>query len=105
MVEILLVVLVLLWVLGYLAIPGLAIPHVVLFSFNRHPITLVNLLIFLMVVWIISLLHTPAKQIATVLLVLWVLSVFGFLAIPGLANIIFLVLILGILATFFGKRS
>lgn len=105
MAEILLVVLVILWVMGLLNIPGLSVPNVTLFSFNRHPITMVNLIIFLMVVWIISLLHSPAREIASILLVLWVLSIFGILAIPGLANIVFLVLVLGIAATFFGKKS
>jgi hypothetical protein len=104
MAEILLVVLVILWVLGYLQIPGVTVPNATLFAFNGHPITLINLIIFLMIVWIIGLLHSPARKIASVLLVIWVLSLFGILAIPGLANIVFLVLVLGIFASFFGKK-
>lgn len=105
MVEILLVILVLLWVVGYLNIPGLVVPNITLFVVNSHPVTLVNLIIFLVIVWILGLLHSPIREIASVLLVLWVLSIFGFLAIPGLANIVFLVLVLGIFASFFSHKK
>lgn len=98
MLEVLLIVLVILWLTGNLSIPGIVIPDFLLFSFNGQPVTLWDLITFVIIVWILGLLPHPFKEIAAVLLVLWVLSVFGIIAIAGLTNLIVIGIIVGIIA-------
>ena len=90
-----LLILVVLWFFGYMPLGGINVPNVVLFSVNNHPITLWNVLILLVVGWAISILPRPFREIASVLLLLWVLSVVGILAIAGLSNILVIAIILG----------
>lgn len=104
MLEILVVVLIVLWLTGNLAIPGLAIPRVTLFSLNGHPITLWNILIFIVTVWAASLLPSPFKEIAGVLLVLWVLSLLGIIAFAGLTNLLVIVMIVWLVASLLKRR-
>jgi len=90
-----LVILIILWFLGYVPTGSLYVPNIVLFSINNHPITLWNVLILLAVGWAISILPKPFREIASVLLLFWVLSVVGILAIAGLSNILIIAIILG----------
>jgi len=74
---------------------GINIPNIVLFSVNNHPITLWNVLILLAIGWAISVLPRPFREIASVLLLFWVLSVVGIFAIAGLPNILVIAIIVG----------
>ena len=89
-----LVILIGLWFLGYAPISGIHIPNTVLTTINNHQITLWNVLILFAVLWAISILPRPFREIASVLLLLWVLSVVGILAIAGLPNILVIAIIL-----------
>ena len=95
MLFIILVVLLGLWFLGYAPVAGVHIPNTVLFSINNHPITLWNVLVVFAVLWAISILPRPFREIASVLLLLWVLSVVGIFAIAGLSNVILIAIIVG----------
>lgn len=95
------IILIVLWFLGYAPISGINIPNVVLFNINNHPVTLWELLIVAVVGWAISILPRPFQIVGSVLLVLWVLSVLGILAISGLANIIILIIIVGLIVSIF----
>ncbi len=95
------VVLIVLWFLGYAPINGLSIPNFVLFTINNHAVTLWEVLILIVISWAISILSRPFQTIAGVLLLLWILSVLGILAITGLANIIVIVIIVGIIISIF----
>lgn len=98
-----LVLLIALWLLGIIHIPSLTIPDTSLFSFNGHTITLLNVLTFLVIAWAIEMLPSPLRQIAMILILLWVLSVLGFIAIAGLSHLLVLAIIIGlILAVFQG---
>jgi hypothetical protein len=99
MVEILVVVLFLLWLSGNLVIPGIVIPNFLLFSLNGHPITVWNLITFAIMVWLLGLLPTPFREVAGVILVLWVLSILGILAFAGLPNLLVIVLIIWLVAS------
>lgn len=90
-----LIILIVLWFLGYPPLQGINIPNIVLFSVNNHPITLWNVLILLAIGWAISVLPRPFREIASVLLLFWVLSVVGILAIAGLSNILVIAIIVG----------
>ena len=95
------IILAILWFLGYAPISGISIPNLVLFSINNHPITLWNILILVVVGWAISILPRPFQAVASILLLLWILSVLGILAIAGLSSIIVLVIIIGLIASIF----
>lgn len=95
------IVLVILWFLGYAPISGISIPNLVLFTINNHPVTLWELLILAVVGWAIGILPRPFQAVASVLLLLWVLSVLGILAIAGLSNVIVLVIIIGLIISIF----
>jgi len=95
------VILVVLWFLGYMPLTGISIPNVSLFSINGHAVTLWEILILLVVVWAIGILPGPLQTIAGILLILWILSVLGILAITGLPNIIVLVIIVGLIISIF----
>ena len=94
-------ILIVLWFLGYASISGISIPNFVLFTINNHPITLWEILILAVVGWAIGILPRPLQAVASVLLLLWVLSVLGILAFAGLSNIIVLVIIVALIVSIF----
>jgi hypothetical protein len=97
MVEFALAVLVILWLMGYVQIPWLHIPRITVFSFNGRPITFFDILIAIVVIWLIDLLPTPFREVSILLLLLYVLSLFGIIAIAGFSNIVVIAIVLGIL--------
>ena len=103
MLELLLFILVVLWLTGNLHISGIAIPRMVLFSINGEAITLVNVLIFFVILWAIGVLPDPFREIAGVLFVLWLLSVLGFIAIAGFSSLLVIAIIVGIVAAVLKK--
>ena len=48
MVIAIVIILAILWFIGYIPISGISIPNLVLFTINNHPITLWNILILIM---------------------------------------------------------
>ena len=95
------IILIILWFLGYAPISGISIPNISLFTINSHPVTLWEILILAVVGWAIGILPRPLQVVASVLLLLWVLSVLGIIAIAGLSNIIVLVIIVGLIISIF----
>ena|SRR5438552_15266154 len=102
MLGVLLLVLVFLWFIGYIHISGLTIPDINLFTINSHMVTLVEILIFLLIIGAAEALPSPLRQIAFVILLIWVLSTLGILAIAGLASILVLAIILGLILALLG---
>ena len=100
MIETLLILLILFWALGYIHVTGLTIPNALLFHFNSRPVTLWDVLIFVVVLWAVGILPSPFREIAGVLLVLWILALFGIIAIAGLSNLLVIAIIVGIVASF-----
>jgi hypothetical protein len=103
MIATILVILIILWILGYAPL-SVNIPDITLFVFNGRPISLWDLLILAIVGWAIGVLPSPFREIASVLLLLWVLSTLGILAVAGLANIIVLVIIGGLILSLIRGR-
>lgn len=99
----LLVVLLILWFLGIIRIPGLVIPNISLFNFNGKPVTLWEILILIMIIWAIEALPSPLRQIAVVLILLWVLNILGFIVISGLSNLITIALVIGVVLALFNR--
>ena len=97
-----LIILVILWFLGYINIGSINLPDIVLFTINGQEITLISLLIFAVIVWAVGILPSPFRQIAFVILVIWLLSLFGILAIGGLQSILVLAVIVGLVLALLG---
>ncbi|HXS15395.1 MAG TPA: hypothetical protein VN711_04655 [Candidatus Saccharimonadales bacterium] len=96
----LLLILIVLWFLGYIPINFFAVPSPILFSLNGHPITIWSLLIFLVIFGIISMLPTPFREIAGIIFLLWILSVLGIFLI-GLSSPLVVILIIGVIIMLF----
>ena len=94
-------ILIILWFLGYAPITGISIPNIVLFTINNHPVTLWEILILAVIGWAIGILPRPFQAVASVLLLLWIFSALGILAIAGLPSIIVLVIIVALIASIF----
>jgi len=97
-----LLILVVLWFFGYIHIQGITIPNFPLFSLNGHSINLWDFLIFIVILWAIEALPSPLRVIAGILLVIWLLSTLGVIAVVGLSHIIVVVLIIGLVLAVLG---
>jgi hypothetical protein len=89
-----LVFLILLFLLGFIQIP-FSINNIVLLNYGPIFITLYDLIVFLFIIFIIDLLPESFRAIAYVILLLYILSFLGILAITGFSSIIVLGLIIG----------
>lgn len=95
------VILILLWFLGY---GPLDIGRVTLFKLNGHLISLWDILIFGVLVWAVGELPRPFKEIASILLIVWVLSVLGIVAVAGLSNLLVIAVIVGLVIYALGGK-
>lgn len=95
-----LLVFLLLYVLGYIRIPGVNIPNWTLFYFQGHPVSLLQVLFVVIGLLVIERLPSPLRQIFYVVVLLWTLSVLGFLSIMGLPNILAFAVLIGLFLAF-----
>lgn len=95
------IVLIVLWALGFISIPGLIIKDVILAHFNGRAITLWDVLLFFVILWAIDVLPSPLREIGAMLFLLWILTTLGVLAIAGFSNILILAVIIGLVITIF----
>lgn len=102
MLGVIILLLVVLWFFGYVRLDAFPVPDITLFTLNGNPVTIWNLLIFFVIVWAIGVLPSPLRQIAFVILVLWILSILGILAFAGLSSILIWALIIGVVAALLG---
>ena len=86
MLQTILIIFIVLWLLGFIHIGFFAIPLLGAF-------TVQSLLYLVIILFLVSLLPGIFRTVAIILLILWLLSTFGFLFIGGLTNIILLILI------------
>jgi hypothetical protein len=99
------VILIILFILGYIRIPGIIIKDAVITRFNGHPITLWGIVLFFVILWAIDILPSPLREIAAMLFLLWILSTLGVLVIVGFSNILILAVIIGLVLTIFHKSA
>ncbi len=88
------IILAVLWFLGFINIPALA---TVLFTLLGHPITVFDVLEFLALIILIGILPGFFRFVAAVLLLLMILSFFGLIAIANFTSVIVLVTIFAII--------
>ena len=89
-----LVLLFIFWLLGY---GPFSILQTNLFVLHGHIVTIWDILIFLVLIWLVDLLPSPFRQIAVVLFIIWLLALLGFIAIPALSNLLVISIIIGLL--------
>lgn len=99
-----LIILIILWLLGFISIPGFAIRDIALFHFNGRNITLWDILIFIIVAWAVESLPSPLRQIGFILVVVWLLSQLGLIAIAGLSNLIVIAVAIGLVLAILQNR-
>lgn len=97
MLKVILILLIVFWFLGYNPLKFITIPDKTLVYFNGMPITLWKILFLLIVVWLIGILPSPFRQIGSIVVLLWALSMLGILVIPALSSILAIVIIIGLI--------
>jgi hypothetical protein len=102
----LIVVLFILWLLGFLQIENLGFLRTPVFRVNEAVVTLLDILIGLAIITVIAVLPGPLGIAAGVLFALWLLSLAGLIAIEGisLGALILLALIVGLLVYLLAGR-
>lgn len=89
-----LVILFLLWFLGYGPLQTLSIN---LFNINGRVITLWDILIFIVLIWLVDALPGPLRPIAAIIFAVWIFASLGFIAIPALSSLLIVSTIVGLL--------
>jgi len=93
----LVVLLIALWYFGYISIPSIPfLKNTILFSFNHFAVTIWDLLIFIVIMWAVNILPSPLRQIGWALTVLWLLGLFGIIAIANFSTVILWAIIIGL---------
>ena len=100
MLALIIILLIVLWYLGYIQITALPFLNNVLFVVNAHAITVWEILVLLVIAWAVGVLPSPLRQIAGVLLILWILATLGFIAVAGFASIVIIAIIVGLIFFF-----
>lgn len=94
MLILILILLVILWFLGFISIPPLS---TVLFFLLGHPITLFDVLAFLFLIVLLGILPGFFRFIAAVLLLLLILSFLGLVVITNFSSVVVLVAIFAVI--------
>lgn len=97
-----LLLIVILWILDILPGINIAISNSPFFFLNGRPITLINILTFFLVIFIIKLLPSPIRQILIFILTLRLLSLLGIFTISGFPNALILILVIVLLLHLIG---
>jgi hypothetical protein len=79
--------------MGYGPVAALHIP---LFSIGKFAVNLWDVLIFLLIIWLIDTLPGPIRAVVIIMLVIWLLGIFGLIVIPMFSNIVIIAMIVGL---------
>lgn len=94
MIEATLVILLALFLLGFVHIPGVTIPDYKLFVLNHHMITLFEILIVIVAFGLLALLPRFLRIIVGALLIIWIISTLGIIVVNGLPAITIIILMI-----------
>jgi hypothetical protein len=101
MVGIILLFMVVLYFYGYVQIPGITVPNPALFSIHGHPVLLASFLIFIAILWTITVLPPILRIIGIILLTAWTLTELGFVVVAGLSNFLTVAVIITLFVVIF----
>lgn len=95
----LLFALIALWFLGFINLPILPLTNTTIITLFGVTISLYDIFIFFVVVWLIGILPGPFRIIASILLVLWLLATFSLISFSGvsISSVIVLVIIFSLI--------
>ena len=93
MIEFALVIVVGLYILGIVKIPGVTIPNYHLFTLNHHTVTLFNVLTVFVIFGVLFLLPRFMRIVVGALLIIWIIALLGIINVQGLPAITILILI------------
>jgi len=96
MVEIIAIVVVL-WLLGIVSIPWMAMPHFPVFSILGYSVTIQRLLIIGILIWLGSSLGSPFRQMLWVFFILWLLSTLGVITSLAMGPMIVVAVVVGLI--------
>ncbi|OGG03558.1 hypothetical protein A2W14_03170 [Candidatus Gottesmanbacteria bacterium RBG_16_37_8] len=102
MLSFLIILLIILYLTGFISIPSLSFLHRTLFYLNGRAVSVWDILILSVILYLLGFLQGPLRGIATILLILWILSVLGIIAISGFANLILALLLVGLILHLLG---
>jgi len=97
MVPLIVVILVIIWILGYSPLEVKAISELAAFYINGKPITFLNIVFLLTTLYFVSIIPRPFKQIGLVVAALWVAALLGYVSIPWLEPGMGVVIIIGLI--------
>ena len=97
-----LVLLILFWLAGYISFPFFNIFHRALFYVSRHPVTLWDLLLFAIMIWILQILPSTLRTVGVFLLILWFLSFLGVITFTGLFSFLIAVFLIAVILYLLG---
>lgn len=100
----LIAILVVLWLAGVVNVPWLMKPNFPSLNILGFNITIGNLLVLAILLWILSSLGGPFRQIIWALVVLWLLSALGVIAIGGLTNLLIIGVVVGLVLSMVQKN-
>ena len=101
MAGIILFFMVVLYFYGYVQIPGITVPNPTLFIIHGHPVLLASFLIFIAILWTITVLPPVLRIIGIILLTAWTLTELGFVVIAGLSNFLAVAVIITLFVIIF----
>jgi hypothetical protein len=100
MLALIIILLIAFWYLGYVQIPAFPLLNHTAIVIGNHSVTIWEILILLVVSWAVGVLPSPIRQIAAVLLILWILATLGFIAVAGFSSIVVIAIIVGLIFFF-----
>lgn len=92
MIELALVLLLGLFLLGFIKIPGITIHNYNLFTLNHHTVTLFEVLTLIVIFGLLVLLPRFLRIVIGALLIIWIMATLGIIAVQGLPIITIVVL-------------
>lgn len=99
-----LAIIIILWLTGIIAVPWLVKPHFPTLNLLGIHLTLENLLVAIVLVWILQAVGGPFRQIMWALVILWILSALGIIAIGGFGNLIMIGIVVGLVLSLVQKN-
>jgi len=90
-------ILVALWLLGIISIPWFSLPTFPVLQILGYSITIQRLLLILLFTYLALNLGSPFRQIIWVFFVLWLLSILGLIAVGGMAKLLIISLVVGLI--------
>lgn len=102
MTTFIIIFLVILWLGGFISIPSFSLLHYGLFYISGRAVTVWDIILLAVIIWMIGVLPYPFRGIGTIILILWFMSILGIIALHGFSNLILALIIIGLILHLLG---